>query len=629
LRERLEPIAEYSLLNILCLLKYVRDKIEKEDAKELKKLEKIVINDKEHNIIFEILKILCDRFTTKEILNLRSGKEKHPFIFYKFLLIVGEWDEFICKNINDSGNKWIVTDKEKIESKNFVDYVEEGGSAFKYFFDEIYTDAKYEIYRQLSLRQASDSSLFDVKRLIYGLLIVKLNDRYSNDLVMKKVLDLIFELHDGTTGLWPICHSVNSDFYVKNGDIGEEYKDGVIISENPVLSSIGCLNDILEHEYIKLNEKYRKKLYITYNWILNRIIKENGVNIGWYPEYERDRTPKSWITGRTLIFLKRYCEEISKLIEREASKSVSAEESTDFIDWKDLADSYCLKEIINKNIITPIKDEGKSAKRSMILFGPPGSGKSTVGRALAKELGWGYVELTPGLFLDEGDDKIISKLNRVFKRLVKLKEKVIFFDEVDQLVKERQGQSGERSKWIVTSILPKLSELRAQDDIIFMLATNHPDEIDEAIKRLGRIDFILPVGSISWKYRLKMLKRKVEWAEEGKMTTSYAYTKIKENFSTPSFNCDRNNLPSEFQRYLERTNYISFVQIGRILEEMFSETYPEFYDIFFEDDPARKFHKFEDKGFKEFEDDKIKLYSRLPLNVTIEDCIRNNALYIA
>lgn len=630
LKERLEPIAEYSLLNILSLLMPIRDKIENEDADRLKKCELYKDDDgKECNIIFEILKILCDRFTTKEILELRSGKEKHPFIFYNFLVIVREWDEFIRKNTNRDDNNWIVEDKKKHRLKNFIKYVKKDESVFEYFFDEIYPEAKYEIYRQLALHRASDSSLFDVKRLIYGLLIVKLNDRYSNNLVVKEVLDLIFKKQDKTTGLWPICHSVNSDFYVKNGKIGEEYTDGIIISENPILSSIGCLNDILDHDHIKLNEEYHKKIYVLYKWIKNRAIKEDGKYIGWYPEYERDRTPKSWITGRTLLFMKSYCDEISKLIEQTASKSVSAEDSANFIDWAGLANSYGFKEIIKESIIDRINNKNKPKYRSMILFGPPGSGKSTVGKALAKELEWDYVELVPGLFLDEGNDKIISKLNRIFKVLVRLRGKVIFFDEVDQLVESRDD-GGEGSKWIVTSILPKLSELRKQDDIIFILATNHLEKVDEAIMRLGRVDLILPVGAIYWKDRFEMLRNKIKWAEEKRYTETNAYKTIKETIDRLNGNLDEKNIMDnypEVRRYLERTNSTSFIQINRMLEEMFSDqsNQSKLYDIFLGDGSGRESEKFEDSEFKKFmKGDTNKQYFRPPWDDDVIKYIEQN-----
>ena len=106
-----------------------------------------------------------------------------------------DWDEEIREDMGADRNAWLTwdTEKENSELNEFVKCVKTRGSVFEYFFDNIYNDAKYEIYRQLSLYHASDSSLFDVKRLIYGLLIVKLEDRYSNELIVKKVLDLIFE----------------------------------------------------------------------------------------------------------------------------------------------------------------------------------------------------------------------------------------------------------------------------------------------------------------------------------------------------------------------------------------------------------------------------------------------------
>ena len=631
----LEPIDEFSLLNVLSLLKKIIPKSESGTA---------IIDEINLNIINKIIRTLCKQFIIKEIPIFREGGEKHPFVFYKFLCMILDWNKEIREDVGADRDAWLTCDTEKENSKlnEFVKWVETRGSVFEYFFDNIYNDAKYEIYRQLSLYHASDSSLFDVKRLIYGLLIVKLEDRYSNELIVKNVLDLIFETQYKTTGLWPICHGVNSDFYMEGDKIREEYKEGVIISGSPILSSIECLSDMLGHKDIELDDEYYKKLEVTYDWISNRIIKEGKTKMGWYPEYGRDRTPKSWTTGHTLIFLKRYCEKISKLIEREASKSVSAEDSADFIDWDELADSYGFKKIIEEYIIDPIEANEELKYRSMLLFGPPGSGKSTVGRALAKRLKWEYVELTPGLFLDEGNDKIISKLNRIFKRLVRLKKKVIFFDEVDQLVESRK-KGGEGSKWIVTSILPKLSELRKQKDIIFILATNHPGNVDEAIVRLGRIDFKLPVGAISWKSRLEMLKKKKKWAEEKGAVESDAYKGIEKLLGDDLIESE---MPPQLRNYLERTNFIPFVQIDRMLEEMFTEDYSEFYKILFRDN-NNNFVDYEDPEFKKFvtyeplmdiedhefeqfvtdEKAEIRRYSRLPNDKhlkLLEEHIENN-----
>ena len=643
----LEPIDEFSLLNILSLLKNIKDEnaIEIDDEEDILKfldgLEGISspvyppwgmrfsgfwdkVDDKkrgivQRKIILGIIRILCKQFVIKEIPGLGESKEKHPFIFYKFLLMARDWNDDIYNDIIKDDEKWKdINTGEEDKLENFVNGVKGRGDVFEYFFDEIYYDTKYELYRQLSLYQASDFSLFDVKRLIYALLVVKLNDRHSNNLIIKKVLDLIFEFQCETTGLWPICHGVNSDFYIKDGKVKEEYKEGVIISGSPVLSSVECLSDMLGHEDLELDDEYYEKLKVTYDWILNRIIKEGKTKIGWYPEYERDRTPKSWTTGHTLIFLKRYCEKISGLIEKEASKSVSAEDSADFKKgWGDLMESYGLKEIIKKYTIDEIDRRGDSKYRSMVLFGPPGTGKSTVGKALAKELEWGYVELTPGLFLDEGNDKIISKLNRIFKRLVKLKKTVIFFDEVDQLVEKREGK---QSSWIVTSILPELQKLRDQKDIIFILATNHVEKVDDAIMRLGRIDMVLPMGVICWRDRLRMLEKKIEWAKKDKeASTKGTCKKIEKQLLDLPSGFDESDLSSELISYLNKTTFMPFVQIDRTLEEIFRETFPDCYDIFFAIDHGHKSLESEHSEFEEFvcPEDKNKKpdilqYSRLP-----------------
>ncbi len=91
-----------------------------------------------------------------------------------------------------------------------------------------------------------------------------------------------------------------------------------------------------------------------------------------------------------------------------------------------------------------------------------------------------------------------------------MKRSVIFFDEVDQIVELRKKHSASTSKWIVTSLLPEFQELHNIKEIKFILATNNIVSVDPAMKRSGRIDFVLPMGPISWKDRLRELVSSIE-----------------------------------------------------------------------------------------------------------------------
>ena len=565
---KLEAPDEFSLLNMLLLLKKIHGDIKKEN-KDFKR---------DNKVVFRIIKLLCEQFEKNRF---SYGEKPHPFIYYKFLRIIDDWENGMVKWNEEEHN-------EAVELKSRVDKVkkknnnENNKASFDCFFKEFYEDAKYEMYRQIALYNAADLSLFDVKRLIYSLLIVKMNDKYSNNLIKDKVLKLIFE-EQLKTGLFPIGHVVNTDFVIEENEIVDKTKR--IISASPMLSSVECLNDMLTHKEIETDlEKYQKKLNLTYEWIIKRLRKESPDKpLGWFPEYESTHTAESWVAGHTLIFLKKYCEMLSELIEKNARKDLQAKEPKELtIKWDKLYDSYKVKKCIKYMVQ---EDTGLSNPdyRSALIFGPPGSGKSTIAKALAKRLEWNYVELSPILFLTKGEQNIIPRANEIFKRLVRMKKTVIFFDEVDQLVKSREkaGEKGsESSIWIVTALLPKFQELWAQKEIKFILATNNIEEVDTAMMRPGRIDAVLPMGAICWKDRLKVLRDAIDDGNN----------QIKDNLRQKKgiFNdlldgdilkndrqideMEKEDIKNRYlQNFLGRTDFMPLLEIKSIVERLFNK----------------------------------------------------------
>jgi len=121
---------------------------------------------------------------------------------------------------------------------------------FKKVVDEIYERGKYEMYRQLALLYSTDRSLFDVKRLIYSLLIVSTDGRYSNNLIRERVLKAIFD-EQLKTGMWPVGNVVDNDFVFQGGEFKD--KNSRIISRSPILSTVECLNAMIEHNIFLLN----------------------------------------------------------------------------------------------------------------------------------------------------------------------------------------------------------------------------------------------------------------------------------------------------------------------------------------------------------------------------------------
>ncbi len=130
---------------------------------------------------------------------------------------------------------------------------------------------------------------------------------------------------------------------------------------------------------------------------------------------------------------------------------------------------------------------------SFILFGPPGSGKTHFVQSIAKVLDWPLVELSPGHFIKNGLELIESTAKGLFDTLDNICHAVVFFDECDELFRERNNDNTTRSilSFATASMLPKLQKLHDNKKVIFILGTNFVAKIDTAIRRPGRFDDIL------------------------------------------------------------------------------------------------------------------------------------------
>jgi hypothetical protein len=173
-----------------------------------------------------------------------------------------------------------------------------------------------------------------------------------------------------------------------------------------------------------------------------------------------------------------------------------------------------VKALIEEEIINLIhpQREGKTDYRithcrSALLFGPPGTSKTSLVRSLATKIGWPLVELNPSDFLRDGLENIYSQANDIFNDLRDLWKTVVFFDEMDALAQKRAEGIDVTRQFLTTSMLPKLSMLHDEARVLFFMATNHQRNFDDAIKRPGRFDLLICMAPPSWIQKTERLDR--------------------------------------------------------------------------------------------------------------------------
>lgn len=134
---------------------------------------------------------------------------------------------------------------------------------------------------------------------------------------------------------------------------------------------------------------------------------------------------------------------------------------------------------------------GKSLRGGLLLWGPPGCGKTMIARALAGELGANFYEIGLNDVLDMWIGSSERNLHSIFDTARRNRPCVLFFDEMDALGQKRSNLRGGGSsmRGVVNQMLAELDGASTDNEGVFVLAaSNHPWDIDTALLRPGRFD---------------------------------------------------------------------------------------------------------------------------------------------
>ncbi|WP_109486041.1 ATP-binding protein [Occallatibacter savannae] len=168
---------------------------------------------------------------------------------------------------------------------------------------------------------------------------------------------------------------------------------------------------------------------------------------------------------------------------------------------KAVAGMASLKKLLREQVIEVYKrpdkprQYGLSIPNGILLYGPPGCGKTFIARQLASELKYHFFEISPSDVADSYVHGSTIKIRDIFERAISKAPSVLLIDEFDALVPSRAALGGHHHKAEeVNEFLARMATC-SEKGVLLILATNAPEKIDPAVLRSGRIDKKIYVGA--------------------------------------------------------------------------------------------------------------------------------------
>jgi transitional endoplasmic reticulum ATPase len=152
------------------------------------------------------------------------------------------------------------------------------------------------------------------------------------------------------------------------------------------------------------------------------------------------------------------------------------------------------------------KTIGVKPPKGILLYGPPGSGKTLIARAVANETGAFFFLINGPEIMSKLAGESESNLRKAFEEAEKNAPSIIFIDEIDSIAPKREKTNGEVERRIVSQLLTLMDGLKSRAHIIVMGATNRPNSIDPALRRFGRFDREIDIGVPDEVGRLEVLR---------------------------------------------------------------------------------------------------------------------------
>jgi len=195
-----------------------------------------------------------------------------------------------------------------------------------------------------------------------------------------------------------------------------------------------------------------------------------------------------------------------------AMREVAIEVPT--VHWDEVGGLEDAKQNLRESVEWPIKNSdvfrrmGIDPPKGILLFGPPGCGKTLLARAVATESEANFISIKGPEVFSKWVGESEKAIREVFRKARMSSPAIIFFDEIDSLVPRRgigYGDSGVTDR-VISQLLTEMDGITALQDVVILAATNRPDIVDPAVLRPGRFDRLIYVPEPNGEGRLEIFK---------------------------------------------------------------------------------------------------------------------------
>jgi len=420
-----------------------------------------------------------------------------------------------------------------IDTAQLKDFLPTRITVEKEYLKKVFEWSEKQLFQQLSFHKMEDNDRLDPIRCIYSLKIYILCNTYFSSIRKKSEYNI--RINYDRKLVSAITQCIFEDF--KGGGLWKKYLPILSLPRNSgnvypfALSSLNEIFSIMSPE--DLSQDHLESIYDAVDWITENELIDYNYNkdeqedissvflnktyYGWrspqttYPS----GNPECWSTA--LVF------EMTLAIEKKLRLHLTYIIIQNFKHGKFRQNNYRSKEAIRKHIneeflksradsIFTLKEYSaeseatdytlfslkkclkeliKANNNAFVLYGEPGTGKTTLVEQIAEDMGYSFLRIDTGILLREGIDNATKSIDNVFELLKKLEHTVILFDEIDESIKDRESENTTFENRILTNtLLTKLNDIKNKK-IIYFVNTNIISEVDKAILREGRFDAIL------------------------------------------------------------------------------------------------------------------------------------------